>query len=61
MNCSEKLAESPFAAGAGVASTPPTAEGDPYRALDDLMVAVEALCPVWPTRDIFRDGGKMLL
>jgi hypothetical protein len=61
MNYSEQSAESPFAAGAGVASTPPAAQGDPYRALDDLMVAVEALCPVWPPRDIFRDGGRMLL
>ena len=61
MNCLEKPAESPFAAGAGVASTPPNAERDPYRALDELMVAVEALCPVWPPRDIFRDGGRMLL
>ena len=61
MNCSEEPAESPFAAGAGVAAAPPTAEGDPYRALADLMVAVEALCPVWPPRDVFRDGGRMLL
>ena len=42
-------------------SLPLAVEEDPYRALDDLMVAVEALCPVWPPRDIFRDGGKMLL
>lgn len=24
--------------------------GDPFRALDELMVVVEALCPVWPMR-----------
>lgn len=61
MNCSDKSAESPIAAGAGLASMPPAVADDPYRALDDLMVAVEALCPVWPPRDIFRNGGKMLL
>jgi hypothetical protein len=61
MNRSENSAESPFAARAGLAPGPPVVQDDPYRALDDLMVAVEALCPVWPPRDIFRDGGKMLL
>ena len=36
-------------------------EVDPYRALDDLMAAVEVLCPVWPPRAPFVDGGRMLL
>ena len=36
-------------------------EEDPYRALDDLMAVVEVLCPVWPPREGFVDGGKMLL
>ena len=50
----------PFAADGGVeAPSPPAA--DPYLALDDLMAAVEALCPVWPERECFVDGGKMLL
>ncbi len=31
------------------------------RALDDLMVVVEALCPVWPERPLFKDTGRMLL
>jgi hypothetical protein len=26
----------------------PTAEKDPYAALDDLMCVIEILCPVWP-------------
>ena len=26
---------------------------DPFEALDDLMVVVEALCPTWPRRDSF--------
>ena len=29
---------------------------DPYRVLDDLMTVIEALCPVWPPREI---GGPM--
>lgn len=26
---------------------------DPFEALDDLMVVVEALCPTWPSRESF--------
>ena len=26
---------------------------DPFEALDDLMVVVEALCPRWPSRESF--------
>jgi hypothetical protein len=29
---------------------------DPYRVLDDLMAVIEALCRVWPPREI---GGPM--
>jgi len=29
---------------------PSTAVTDPFRALDDLMAVVEALCPRWPAR-----------
>ncbi len=50
----------PIAAEGGVREPPPAAD-DPYRALDDLMVAVEALCPVWPERACFRDGMRMVL
>ncbi len=52
--------EIPFAAEAGL-DAPVRAEDDPYRALDDLMAAVEALCPVWPPRAGFVNGGRMLL
>lgn len=40
---------------------PSQAAGDPYEALDDLMVVVEALCPVWPIRGPLREGSRMLL
>ncbi len=55
-----KPAEPPFAADAGL-SAPVRHEEDPYRTLDDLMAAVEALCPVWPPRTGFVNGGRMLL
>jgi len=32
---------------------------DPYAALDDLMVVVEALCPQWPARPLFK--GRTVL
>jgi len=54
------LSEPPFAAGGGV-QTSSRFEEDPLKALDDLMAAVEALCPKWPERGTFVDGGKMLL
>ena len=60
MNSFAKSTEPPFAGEGGVdASLRP--EDDPLRALDDLMAAVEALCPVWPQRDLFANGGRMLL
>ena len=60
MSSFAKPAEPPFAAEAGLGA--PVRRGeDPYRALDDLMAAVEALCPVWPPRAGFVDGGRMLL
>jgi hypothetical protein len=34
---------------------------DPFQALDDLMVVVEALCPVWPQRELFRTSDVFLL
>ena len=55
-----KPAEPPFAASAGIA-LPVQSDDDPYRRLDDLMAVVEALCPAWPQRPCFVDGGKMLL
>lgn len=55
-----KLPEPPFAASGGIGGAAPVEE-DPYRALDDLMAAVEALCPVWPSRNPGVPGGDMLL
>ncbi len=60
MNSSTAPVDAPFAASAGVQSPVPL-EGDPYAALDDLMVVVEALCPEWPERPPFKEGGRMLL
>jgi hypothetical protein len=34
---------------------------DPYVVLDDLMVVVEALCPVWPARPTFSAMRNMRL
>ena len=55
-----KPADPPFAASGGIGRPAPVDE-DPYRALDDLMAAVEALCPVWPSRNPGVPGGDMLL
>jgi len=60
MKSFEKPAEPPFAAEGGLGA-PVRREEDPYRALDDLMAAVEALCPAWPPRAGFVNGGRMLL
>jgi hypothetical protein len=50
----------PLVAEAGVrAPVPPPV--DPFRVLDDLMAAVEALCPIWPERESCVGFGKMLL
>jgi hypothetical protein len=53
-------AEPPFAAEGGIRSAPSAPEA-PFRALDDLMAAVESLCPEWPARPPFRGGSRMLL
>lgn len=34
---------------------------DPFRTLDELMVVVEALCPVWPDRPTFEHSTIFLL
>ncbi len=39
-------------AGGGL-RTPTQPMRDPFEALDDLMVVVEALCPTWPRRKSF--------
>lgn len=61
MSCCENSADDvPFVADGGLKPSPPPA-GDPFEALDDLMVVVEALCPTWPPRPIFRDSGHFRL
>jgi hypothetical protein len=55
-----KSTEQPFAAEGGVGRVPKRQE-DPFRALDDLMAVVEALCPVWPEREPFDGKGEMRL
>jgi hypothetical protein len=60
MSSSAKAAEPPFAAEAGLGPIP-RIEEDPYRTLDGLMAAVEALCPVWPQREPLLAGRLMLL
>ena len=34
---------------------------DPFEVLDDLMQVIEALCPTWPTRDLFPDTAEFKL
>jgi hypothetical protein len=59
MKSSEKLADPQHSngrlhilSGGGTAPYTPALVDDPYRVLDDLMAVVEALCPVWPPREI---------
>ncbi len=60
MSSSANLPEPPFAGEGGLTGFRRD-EDDPYLALDDLMAAVEALCPVWPRREAFEVRGRMLL
>ena len=60
MRSFESSIDPPFAAEGGLAP-PRRHEADPYRALDDLMAAVEALCPTWPQRETFSRTARMLL
>jgi len=55
-----KSTEQLFAADGGVGRVP-TCQEDPFRALDDLMAVVEALCPTWPERRPFERTGDMRL
>jgi hypothetical protein len=60
LNSLKKSVEQPFADAGGI-HIPPGLPADPFQALDDLMAAVEALCPTWPPRETFLDTGGMLL
>ena len=61
MNSFANLTEAPLAGDGGVSAPVFATEYDPFWKLDDLMAVVEALCPVWPRREPFVDGGRMLL
>ena len=50
----------PFVADGGVQEHTSSSR-DPYVVLDDLMVVVEALCPVWPARPTFGEMRNMRL
>jgi len=54
-----KQTDAPIAPNAGLKPSAPD-HADPYEALDGLMGAVEALCPVWPSRGI-TSGTRFLL
>jgi hypothetical protein len=56
----EGLKNHPFVGEGGVPYTA-DATRDPFAALDDLMTVVEALCPVWPTREPTKEGSYWLL
>lgn len=57
MSSFKKSADVHMVAEGGVTSpiTPPV---DPFQALDDLMVVVEELCPVWPEREPFANEAR---
>jgi len=65
MSSSNKSPEQPLVEAGGVRDPAdlerPTPVGDPYAALDDLMVVVEALCPTWPERPLLTRTQRMLL
>jgi hypothetical protein len=60
MRSSAKPGEAPLAAEGGVRH-PIEGASDPFQALDELMVAVEALCPKWPERPPFPAHARFLL
>jgi hypothetical protein len=60
MKSSATPAEVPIAAEGGVRVAINEA-ADPYQAFDELMVAVEALCPRWPERPPFPSNARFLL
>jgi hypothetical protein len=53
--------EKPALVGAGGLPRQGPAASDPFADLDDLMVVVEALCPVWPERPLMGPMRDMRL
>jgi hypothetical protein len=51
----------PFAADGGIIHVPAATSRDPFEVLDDLMTVIEALCPVWPNREIFSSNDLYLI
>jgi hypothetical protein len=57
-----KSADQPIVAEGGLDGAIGTpSDQNPYAALDDLMVVIEALCPRWPERESSLMSGKFLL
>lgn len=52
--------EHPFIAEGGIAPAG-NSPADPFEALDDLMTVIEALCPVWPQREVLPATGEFRL
>ncbi len=48
-------------AESGGRSAPVSTAGEPFEALDNLMVVIEALCPTWPERGTFVGSSRFLL
>ena len=53
--------DKPFAADGGITLVPAATGRDPFEAFDDLMTVIEALCPVWPSREIFSSTDRFLI
>jgi hypothetical protein len=51
----------PFAADGGITHVQAATSRDPFEALDDLMTVIDALCPVWPHREIFSSTDRFLI
>ncbi len=49
-----------LARDAGIVASPPDTR-DPFVALDDLMLVIEALCPEWPSRHFVIGPGSFRL
>ena len=60
MSSSKKSTDAPIVAEGGLNQSADS-PADPFQALDDLMVVVEELCPVWPARPTFADESNYLL
>lgn len=60
MNSSNKPSKH-IIAGSGGMPMAVTNEKDPFETLDDLMAAIEGLCPIWPPRDTFENFSQRRL